>query len=53
MNSKDKQDKGDHGGYRPGAGRKPTGRKRKAYYVTDTEDIQLRKYLDQLRQGGQ
>lgn len=37
------------GGKRPGAGRKPTGRTKRVYYVTDAEDAKLRQYLEQLR----
>jgi hypothetical protein len=37
------------GGQREGAGRKPTGRKKKNYYVTDEEDILIREYIEKLR----
>jgi len=37
--------KNSWGGAREGAGRKPTGRKKKVYYVTDEEDVQIREYL--------
>lgn len=37
------------GGPRPGAGRKPTGRKRRTYYVTDDEDARIRQFIEQLR----
>jgi len=37
------------GGRREGAGRKPTGRKKKIYYVTDDENAKLREYLQELR----
>jgi hypothetical protein len=37
------------GGPGKGQGRKPTGRKRQQYYVTDEEDTLLRSYIDQLR----
>lgn len=39
------------GGYREGAGRPSTGRKRKFYYVTDQEDAEIKKLLQQLREG--
>ena len=39
------------GGYREGAGRPSTGRKRKFYYVTDQEDVEIKKLLQQLREG--
>ena len=38
-----------HGGPREGAGRKPTGRKKHTYYVTEAEDAKLREYLQQSR----
>jgi hypothetical protein len=37
------------GGKREGAGRPSTGRKRRQYYVTDEEDAQIKKLIDQLR----
>lgn len=37
------------GGAREGAGRKPTGRKKKTFYVTDEEYESLQKYLKELR----
>jgi len=37
------------GGSRPGAGRKPTGRKKQTFYITDEENELLRKYLEELR----
>lgn len=37
------------GGYREGAGRKPTGRKHVSYYVTESEDKMMRAYLKELR----
>jgi hypothetical protein len=39
------------GGYRPGAGRKPTGRKKKNYYVTDEENIKVRQLIKSLREN--
>jgi hypothetical protein len=38
------------GGYRPGAGRKPTGRKKKNYYVTDEENIKVLQLIKSLRE---
>lgn len=37
------------GGYRPGSGRKPTGRKRQFIYVTDEEYVKVKKYIEGLR----
>ena len=39
------------GGYREGAGRKPTGRKRKYFYITDEEYEKMREFLESLRPG--
>ena len=38
------------GGKREGAGRKPTGRSKHIYYITEAEDQLLRECLDKLRQ---
>ncbi|MFZ5352761.1 MAG: hypothetical protein ACOZCL_08560 [Bacillota bacterium] len=38
-----------HGGYREGAGRKPTGRKKQQFYITDEENALLRAYLEEIR----
>jgi len=38
-----------HGGYRPGSGRKPTGRTRRTFQLTDTEYAKLKELLNQLR----
>jgi len=38
-----------HGGYRPGSGRKPTGRTRRTFQLTDEEYAKLKELLDQLR----
>lgn len=38
-----------HGGYREGAGRPSTGRKKQNYYVTDDEDAKIREFLKSLR----
>lgn len=40
-----------HGGKRPGSGRVPSGRKTRAYYLTDTEDAQVKEYIAKLREG--
>lgn len=37
------------GGKRPGAGRKPSGRKTKNFYITEEEYEALKKYLEILR----
>lgn len=39
------------GGYRPGAGRKPTGRKHRNVYVTDAEYEKVKNLLDRLREN--
>lgn len=39
----------DWGGFREGAGRKPTGRKLKRIYATDEEEVKLREFLATLR----
>jgi len=38
-----------HGGYRPGSGRKPTGRTRRSFQLTDAEYAKLKELLDKLR----
>jgi len=38
-----------HGGKRPGAGRKPSGRKPQSIYVTDDELIKIKEYILSLR----
>ena len=35
-----------HGGKREGAGRKPSGRGRKTYYVTDREHQQIKRLIE-------
>lgn len=37
------------GGKRNGAGRRPTGRKRRSYFATDAEDIKIKQFIKQLR----
>lgn len=39
-----------HGGHRPGAGRKSTGRKKRQYYLTDTEDKQMKNIINEIRE---
>jgi len=39
-----------HGGYRPGAGRKPTGRKKQVLYITDAEHAQVKELINKLRE---
>lgn len=38
-----------HGGYRPGAGRKPSGKKSQSIYVTDDEFIKIKQYIISIR----
>lgn len=38
-----------HGGRRPGAGRKPTGRKRHQVYVTDKEFTRVKMLIEEMR----
>jgi hypothetical protein len=39
-----------HGGKRPGAGRKPSGRGKKIYYVTDREHQQIKRLIEKMRE---
>ena len=41
-----------HGGHRPGAGRKPTGRNRLVLSVTEDERKQIKELLDKMRTAG-
>jgi len=41
--------KAEHGGFRPGAGRKPTGRKKQVIYVTDDEHAKIKKLIEDMR----
>jgi hypothetical protein len=43
----------NHGGRRPGAGRKPSGRKSIPFWITDEENQELRKYLEEMRRNGE
>jgi hypothetical protein len=38
------------GGKRNGAGRKPSGKSKKTFYITDDEYAKLKKYLEELRE---
>lgn len=38
-----------HGGKRPGAGRKPSGKRNRMIYVTDEEYVKVREYIEKLR----
>ena len=38
-----------HGGYRPGSGRKLTGRKKRVLYITDNEFAKIKKLIVELR----
>lgn len=40
-----------HGGKREGAGRVPSGRKTRNYYLTDTENDQVKDYINKMREG--
>ena len=40
---------GKHGGLRPGAGRKSTGRKKTQYYLTNTEDMKIKNIISEIR----
>lgn len=42
--------KDNRGGKREGAGRKPSGKKKRNYYVTDREHEEIRKLIEQLRE---
>ena len=39
------------GGKRPGAGRKPSGKKKRNYYVTDGEHEEIKKLIEKMREG--
>ena len=41
----------NRGGKREGAGRKPTGRKKRNYYVTDKEHEEIKKLIEKMREG--
>ena len=41
-----------HGGLRPGAGRKPTGRKKLIVYVTDEEAVAIKDLIEKMRKDG-
>jgi hypothetical protein len=47
--SNEKMEADSHGGFREGAGRPTTGRKKQNFYITDEENEKLRKYLEELR----
>jgi len=47
--NRDCQNNPIHGGYRPGAGRKLTGRKKQQIYVTDEEFVKVKAFIDELR----
>lgn len=47
--NRDCQNKPIRGGYRPGAGRKPTGRKKLVLYVTDEEQTAIKELIDKMR----
>jgi hypothetical protein len=41
--------KDNRGGKREGAGRKPSGKRKRNYYVTDQEHEEIKKLIEQLR----
>jgi hypothetical protein len=41
--------KGNRGGKREGAGRKPSGKRKRNYYVTDQEHEEIKKLITRLR----
>ena len=43
--------KDNRGGKREGAGRKPSGKKKRNYYVTDQEHEEIKKLIARLRAG--
>jgi hypothetical protein len=47
--NRDCQNKPIHGGYRPGAGRKPTGRKKQVLYITENEHAKIKELLNKMR----
>ena len=48
MNVKD-----NRGGKREGAGRKPSGKRKRNYYITDQEHEEIKKLIEQIREGNQ
>jgi len=50
--NKDCQNNPVHGGSRPGAGRKLTGRKKLMVYVTDEEAERIREFIETMRGKG-
>ena len=42
--------KDNRGGKREGAGRKPSGKRKRNYYVTDQEHEEIKKLIGQLRE---
>lgn len=43
--------KDNRGGKREGAGRKPSGKKKRNYYVTDQEHEEIKKLIVKMREG--
>ena len=43
--------KDPRGGKREGAGRKPSGKKKRNYYVTEEEHEAIKKLIEQMRQS--
>ena len=46
-------DKENRGGKREGAGRKPSGKRKRNYYITDQEHEEIKKLIEQIREGNQ
>lgn len=46
-------EKGNHGGRRPGSGRKPLDRKPCMLRLTDDERVKVKKYIEELRLANQ
>ena len=43
----------NRGGKREGAGRKPSGKRKRNYYITDKEHEEIKKLIEQIREGNQ
>ena len=41
----------NRGGKREGAGRKPSGKRKRNYYITDQEHEEIKKLIDKMREG--
>ena len=45
--------KENRGGKREGSGRKPSGKRKRNYYITDQEHEEIKKLIEQIREGNQ